>query len=144
MPDKPPCAPVLLSELRDGFDFATMGSDFGNEAYVNTKTGAVIVLSDEVEMDTRPDDLKKPGRYIALPGKVDLDLGRELVLAFAAETMPEEHDHISAMFRRRGAFGQFKDLLRLRGQLEAWHDYENRATDEALKRWCAENDIPLR
>jgi len=144
MSAKPACAPVSFSDLREGYDFASTGEEIGNEAYVCTKTGEVIVVSDEVEMDRRPGDLKTPGHFIALPGKVELDLGRDVVLAFVAQAMPEEADHVAGMFRRRGAYGQFKELLRHRHKLEAWHEYEDRATDEALRRWCAMNDIPLR
>ena len=143
MPEKLTCAPVSFRALRDGYDFASMGQDIGNEAYVSKKTGEVVVVSDEVEMDRRPDDLKRPGRYIALPSKSELDLDRDLVFAFVQQAMPEEAGHVAGFFGHSGAYGRFKDLLRHRGKLGAWHDFEERATDEALKRWCASNDIPL-
>jgi hypothetical protein len=47
------------------------------------------------------------------------------------------------MFRRKGAYGQFKRLLESRGALERWHDYEERTVEEALQAWCRENGILL-
>jgi hypothetical protein len=70
-----------------------------------------------------------------------VDLGRPLALAFAATELPDDDDTVAGFFRRRGAYRRFKDLLEKRGKLEAWYEFENRATEDALLAWCAEHGI---
>jgi len=42
-------------------------------------------------------------------------------LAFAADEIPDDYDRVAGFFRRRGAYGHFKDLLEMRGKLERWY-----------------------
>jgi hypothetical protein len=66
------------------------------------------------------------------------------VLGFAREFLPDEFDYIRGMFRRRGAYGQFKALLARKNAIDAWHDFENNAAERAaLREWCEENSIAL-
>jgi hypothetical protein len=60
-----------------------------------------------------------------------------------AEQLPDDYDAVAGLFRRRGAYGYFKELLDTRGKLAGWYDFENRATDEALRAWCADHGIEL-
>jgi hypothetical protein len=48
---------------------------------------------------------------VAIPHKNDLDLGQSLVFEFVASTLPDEYDRVRDIFRHRGAYGRFKDLL---------------------------------
>jgi hypothetical protein len=40
-------------------------------------------------------------------------------------------------------YRKFKDLLDRRNALEAWHEYESEAVENALREWSAENELPL-
>ena len=64
-------------------------------------------------------------------------------LDFAYEALPEDSERVERMFRRRGAYRRFKDLLERRGLLEQWYEFENRVTDEALVAWGEGNDIEV-
>ena len=57
--------------------------------------------------------------------------------------LPDDYDTVTGFFRRRGAYGRFKNLMDTRGKLERWYDFEARATDAALRAWCAEHGIEL-
>jgi hypothetical protein len=50
---------------------------------------------------------------------------------------------VHEFFRKRGAYSRFISLLERAGHLEAWHDYERNAVEEALRNWCAENGLAL-
>lgn len=39
---------------------------------------------------------------------------------------------------------RYKVLLESKGQLEAWYEFENKATEKALRNWCKENGIELK
>jgi phosphinothricin acetyltransferase len=99
------------------------------------------LLDDEEE--ELPQDLETSDRYIAVPHKNDLDLGRRLVTRFVRQAMPQQVAQVENIFSRRGAYARFKDLLDAKGQLENWYRFEATAQDEALRAWCAENDIEL-
>ena len=109
-------------------------------------TGRIYWQSDDLDLDNTeelPDDLDTSDRYIAVPHKNDLNLGRRLVLAFADQELPDDADTIGNYFRRRGAYARFKDLLHARDALQRWYDFEECATEAALLAWCEANDIQL-
>ncbi|MFC1765792.1 UPF0158 family protein [Planctomycetota bacterium] len=47
------------------------------------------------------------------------------------------------MFSRRGAYGRSKDFLESMGMLQAWYDFDNEHTNQAIIEWCRENDFSL-
>lgn len=90
-----------------------------------------------------PDDLDTSDRYIAVPHKNELDLGKNLALRFAAQELSESYEEVESIFQRKGAYGRFKQLLEMKGLLENWYGFEAEATEKALREWCAENGIQI-
>jgi hypothetical protein len=135
---------IKAEELRSAFEFVSFGLPFENSAYFCLDTGRIYLHSDSIDVDDGerlPEDVDDLDRYIAVPHKNDLDLGRHLVLAFVNQELPDDYDTVAGFFRRKGAYARFKDLLHARGVLERWYEFENRATEEALLAWCEENGI---
>jgi hypothetical protein len=115
-----------------------------HSAYISLDTGAIYWMSDLDPLEEEvPDDLETSTRYIAVPHKNDLDLGRQLALRFAAEEMPEQHARVEGFFRHRGAYARFKDLLAAEGCLDKWFAFEGECTERALRNWCTANDIQV-
>jgi hypothetical protein len=132
------------TELRDAFEFVSSGDLYENSAYISRDTGRIYCLSKVVESDEDvPDDLEDSDGYIAIPRKTDLDLGRNLALSFIGEELPGDLATVAGFFRRKGAYARFKDLLERRGMLDKWYQYEDDATEQALRRWCEENGIQI-
>jgi len=52
-------------------------------------------------------------------------------------------DKLREIFSKRGAYRRYKDWLINIGKIDDWHDYENKATEKALRDWCKENGIQL-
>ena len=137
-------ASVELAELQNALDFVSSGELIDCSAYISLDTGRIIYRSLEGLGDEDvPEALEISGRYVGVPHKRDLDLGRNLALSFIGEELPDDFETVAGFFRRKGAYGRFKDLLARRNLLDKWHDYENRATERALRSWCAENGIQL-
>jgi hypothetical protein len=135
---------VKWTELIDAYEWASFGDAFDNAAFVDLDTGAVLCTSESQEMDDEvPDDLEESDRYLPLPTKTDLDLGKRLALAFAGEQIPEHYERVAGYFRKAGAYSRFKDLLADRGKLEAWYAFEQAAKERALRAWCTDNEIEL-
>ena len=89
-----------------------------------------------------PDDIDDE-KYISIPYKRELDLGKPLVLDFAREFLPDDYDEVRHIFSRGGAYHRYKDLLVRRGVLDLLYDFSNKSEETALRKWCAENGIEL-
>jgi hypothetical protein len=128
---------VDVRELRDAFEFVSTGEAFDAAAYISLDTGRIHWRSDAAGIEEElPPDIDDPDRYLAVPTRRELNLGRRLALAFVAEELPDDFDAADRLFRRRGAYGHFKGLLGARGKLDRWYEFEMRAIDAALHAWC--------
>jgi hypothetical protein len=137
---------VNARELRDAYDFVNVGHGFENSAWICLDTGKIYWRSFDPGLDDEelPEDIDDSDRYLGVPDQRDLNLGRRLALDFVAQELPDDYDTAAGFFRRRGAYSHFKSLLHMRGRLERWYEFESRATDEALREWCAAHGIEPR
>jgi hypothetical protein len=134
---------VSFSDLQLAFEFVSSGGMGENEAYLDRQSGKIYWHSKFGEDDEElPDDIDNE-KYIAIPDRRELDLGKPLVLEFAREFLPDDCDEVRHIFNRRGAYRRYKDLLVRRGALERWYDFSNKAEEAALREWCVENGIEL-
>lgn len=135
---------VRLDDLLAAYEFINAGevAALQCEAYISLKTGRIHWSGDDVEEEL-PTDIGDDGRYIAVPGKRDFDLGNRLALRFVAKSLPDSYDLVRDYFHSRGAYSRFKGLLERKGKLEEWYRYEQEAVEEALRDWCEENGLVL-
>jgi hypothetical protein len=140
------CPVVTVSRFDIELAFAFVSSDAPRmrRAYISLDTGQIYWFSelDPTEQEL-PDDFETSDRYIALPHKNELGLGRNLALSFAADELPDRYREVAAIFHRKGAYHRFKSLLETVGLLEKWYKFEEAALDEALQEWWAKNDIKI-
>jgi hypothetical protein len=135
---------IKYDDLELAFDFVSSAPPEECEAYVSLDTGRIYYIARlEALDDDAPDDLETSDRYVAVPHKYDLDLGRRLALRFVEQELPHHYERVEGFFRRKGAYGRFKDLLEAEGRLNDWDEHEATATEKALREWCAENDIQI-
>ena len=134
---------VSFSDLRLAFEFVSSGGMGENEAYLDRQSGKIYWHSEFGDNDEElPNDIVDE-KYISIPDKRELDLGKSLVLDFAREFLPVDYDEVRHIFSRRGAYRRLKDLLVRRGAIDQWEDFSNKAEEAALREWCAENAIEL-
>jgi hypothetical protein len=136
---------VKYKDLSTAFDFVSFGAPMEHRAYLSLDTGAIYWVSeaDAIEEEELPADLETSDRYIEIPHKNDLDLGSQLALRFAEEHLPHRYTAAESIFRHRGAYARFKELLATEGCIEEWYAFENEATERALREWCRVNEIQL-
>jgi len=135
---------INLDELRNAFEFVSSGPSSENSAYICIDTGIIYWTSNVIDMeDEIPEDVETSDRYIAVPHKNDLQLGQSLALSFIDQEIPHEYNFAASLFRKRGAYRRFKELLQAEGLLEKWFAFEANASDIALQDWCKENNIEL-
>ncbi|WP_375310905.1 hypothetical protein WHZ77_27905 [Bradyrhizobium sp. A5] len=116
-------------------------------AFVCRQTGNIHYQTDFIDgselKDELPEDIDDEDKYIPLPDKRELGLGKPLVLDFAREFLPNDFDDARYFFSKRGAYPKFKALLARRGAIDRWHVFEAKATEQALRDWCALNEIEI-
>jgi hypothetical protein len=137
--------PIKYEDLALAFDFVGSGAPMEHRAYVSLDRGTIYWVSEEnpLEDEEVPPDLEASDRYLEIPHKNDLDLGRQLVRRFVEDRLAHRVKHVEDIFRRRGAYGHFKEFLAAEGLLEQWYAFEAEATEQALRAWCRENKIRL-
>ena len=136
---------IKYDDLSLAFDFVSSSAPMEHRAFVSLESGKVYWVSElnPVEEEELPDDLDTSSRYLEIPHKNDLDLGRPLALRFVAEHLPAQYERVADIFRNRGSYRRFKELLESKGSLEQWYAFETEATEKALREWCQQNDVHL-
>ena len=98
--------PTSIAELIDGLEIASL-SDMGEcQAFICRQSCKVYTRMDPLDVgdemnEDLPDDIDDGEKYVQLPDKRELNLGKPLVLDFVREVLPEDFDDVRDMFRRR-------------------------------------------
>ena len=134
---------IKFSDIEDAFFFVSMEQQYMHNAYLCKETGQMLYASEIGDSDELPEDIDDPEKYIVIPHKNKLDLGKTLVLEFTSTYLPGELDKVYSIFRHKGAYSRYKYLLERKGALEDWYKFENERQDMALKEWCRKNNIEI-
>ncbi|QOL27318.1 hypothetical protein LP316_11770 [Thalassotalea sp. LPB0316] len=134
---------IKFSDVLDLFELVNFGSPYDHEGYICKSSGKTYFYSafgdNEEEL---PDDINEE-KYLMIPHKSELNLGRDLVFDFALEYLPSEYENIRSIFRSKGAYARFKSLLEASGKVEQWYKYETERTEKALRDWCSIQDVEI-
>jgi len=136
--------PVSLKDILEAYEFVCAGGGDEHQAFLCKQSGKVYwhsELSDD--LDELPDDVGDSEKYLQIPDKRELDLGKPLALDFARQFLPNDFDEVRQLFSKRGAYARFKDLLDRRRALDQWYDFEAKAEERALRMWCDLNSIEV-
>lgn len=130
---------VYLSDLQGAMEWAS--DDMSeSEAYVCRQTGKIYWVSGEPGLldfeEEIPGDIDDIEKYVPVPDKRDLDLGTRLVFDFAERRLDDQYEAVRSMFRRRGGYGRFREMLEQQGCLDAWYAFSEERTLCALEEWC--------
>jgi hypothetical protein len=136
--------PVKLNDLRDAFEFVCAGGGGEHQTFLCKQSGKLYCHSELCDdLDILPDDIDDSEKFLPIPDKRELDLGKPLALDFARQFLPGDFDDVRQIFSRRGAYAKFKNLLDRRGMLDQWYAFEAEAEESALKMWCELNSIEV-
>ena len=136
--------PVSLNALREAFEFVCAGGEGEHQAFLCKQSGKLYCHSELCDdLDILPDDIDDSEKFLPIPDRRELDLGKPLALDFARQFLPGDFDNVRQIFSRKGAYARFKDLLDRRGMLDQWYAFEAEAEESALKMWCELNSIAV-
>ena len=134
---------VGFEDIVMGFQYVSAGPIGENQAYLNNETGKIIWHTEMGDnFEELPDDLDDE-KYIEIPHKSELGLGKSLAIVFAYEKLPDKAQTIESFFRKRGAYPKFKSLLEDNDMLDQWYEFELQAQNKELREWCEENEIDV-
>jgi hypothetical protein len=139
--------PISFQEIVDAFEFVGFGGFGEHQAILDRRSGKIYWRSEFSDLDElndeMPDDAEDEEKYVAIPDKRELGLGKPLALDFAREFLPNDFDEVRYLFSKRGAYPKFRALLTQRSALDRWYDFESKATERALREWCKLNSIEV-
>jgi hypothetical protein len=134
---------ISLKDLQEAYEFVSAGSE-EHQAFLCKQSGKLYCHSELCDdLGILPDDVDDTDKFLPIPDKKELDLGKPLALAFTREFLPGDFDDVRRFFSRRGAYARFKALLDQRGALAEWYVFEAKAEEKALREWCAVNSIEI-
>ena len=110
---------IGINDLEMALDFNSSDPFSESDIYLDTESGQLYYISDFID-EKPPADIYENKKYLQLPTKQDLDLGKPLALGFAQEHLSEQFDKVYSMFRLNGAYSRFKALLDIKGALALW------------------------
>ena len=128
------------SDLEMAFEFASSGYGYDHSAWLDKESGIIYYDSDASE-DELPDDLYENKKYLEIPDKREFNLGKPLAIEFAQAFLPDGLDHVYSIFRSKGAYSRYKNLLEKRGALEKWYKFEQEALRNCIIEWCEDNGV---
>ncbi len=134
---------VKFTDIEDAFFFVSSDSYGMHTVILNKDTGRFYYRSEMGDLDEIDDDDLDWDNCIEIPHKNDLEMGQELVFEFVENHLVDDYDRVRQIFRKRGAYGKFKNLLESRGLFQNWYDFENQQEEQALRQWCKENGIEV-
>jgi hypothetical protein len=134
---------IKFEDIELAFDHVSFAQMSENQAYLNKETGEIVYQSEVYDnFEELPDDIEDD-KYIEIPHKNELELGRHLVFDFVYQQLPDEAEKIESFFRKKRAYSKFKAFLESKGIIDTWYEFESKAQDKALREWCKENEIKI-
>jgi Uncharacterised protein family (UPF0158) len=134
---------LKFSDLEDAFLFVSSAGYGMHSAVFCKNTGRILYRPEMGDLDEIGNEDLDWDMCIEIPHKNDFDLGHRLVFGFVESHVPDGYHRVQEIFRRRGAYGRFKDFLESKGLLQSWYDFENRRQEQALRDWCKEKGIEI-
>jgi len=137
---------VCLSDLQGAMEWVSDDMS-DSEAYVCRQTGRIYWVSGEPGLldyeEEVPGDIDDIEKYLPVPDKRDLDLGARLAFDFAARHLDDQYEAVRSIFRHKGAYGRFKEMLEQQACLDAWYAFSEEKTLGALEEWCVSEGLTI-
>jgi len=134
---------IPFSDVMDAFEYVSFAGMEEHIAVLDRQPGHIYYYSELGDNEEElPEDLDDE-KYLDIPHKNELGLGKGLVLAFAHQHLPGEVAYIHAIFSHKGAYSKFKYLLEQKGMLEKWFEFESEAQEKALREWCVDVSLEV-
>ena len=133
---------VEFKKIEEAYEFVSAGPLYSHRALLDTTTGEVLLWSESNELDEFPEVVDE-ARYLELPTRSELHLGKTLVISFVESHIPEALAEVLEMFASRGPYPRFKKFLDRHNLVDQWYEFEGKETERALREWCRGKGLSL-
>jgi len=130
-------------DIESAYFYVNSAAGYSNQAILCKDTGEIYYMSDSYDEDEIPENVDENEECVEIPDKIELNLGNNLVFEFMDKNWPEMYERVRQIFRSRGAYSKYKNLLDEKDLLQIWYNFENERESQVLREWCAENEIEL-
>jgi hypothetical protein len=135
---------IKYTDIEMAFGFVSSGPPEQNYALLDKETGKIYYDSDLSGIYEIPKHIDSSlERYVTIPHKIDLGLDQHLPLLFCEKHLEDNLMEVYGYFQYKGAYRKFKDLLRSKGLLEKWYEFENDYEKSTILEWCKEKNIEI-
>ena len=108
--------PVSFKDIELAFELVSAGSTGEHQAFLCKQSGKLYWHSELAgDLDELPDDIDDSDKYVQIPDKRELDLGKPLVLDFARRFLPDDVGDVEQIFRKRGAYARIQGSVAATG-----------------------------
>jgi hypothetical protein len=134
---------ISFRTVRDAFAFVS-GAPYGAAAaFIDVETGRVVFHSETGGFDALPGDIGNEHKYLPVPHREDLALGRALAVDYVSTHLPDAVGKVDDIFKRSGADVSFKQFLAYRSRLDEWRAFSTDRETTALLKWCRDHRLPV-
>ena len=133
---------IAFKKIEEAYEYVSAGPLHSHRALLDTTTGEVLLWSESNELDEFPEVVDE-ARYLELPTRCELHLGKTLVISFVESHIPEARAEVLEMFANRGPYPRFKNFLDRHSLVDKWYEFEGTETERALREWCREKGLSL-
>jgi len=135
---------IDIDELESAVMYVSVNGGMENDAYLNRDTGEIFYDAPDGDLaEDLPEIVADKTKYVKIPNERDLGLGIPLRLDFIRKHAPDSYEEAFHISRRPKAYGRLRDLLERTGLIETWYKFQEEALHDALKQWCADNQLEL-
>jgi hypothetical protein len=107
--------PISFQEILTAFEFVGFTGLGEHQAILCRQTGKIYLRSEFSDFDELndelPDDIEDDEKYLPVPNRRELGLGKPLALKFARKFLPGDLDEVRYFFSRKNAYSKFRALL---------------------------------
>lgn len=137
--DKPA---LNLGDLVDAHMLAAASPGGDAAVFIDRKTGRMYWRYEEDVGEPIPPDVEDSTRYARVPDHHGLDFDSH-PKAFTRQHLPALYGEVEDIFRRRGAYRRFTELLERADALDAWYAYRDQGTERALREWAGQEGFTV-
>ena len=138
--------PVSLKDIREAFEFVCAGGGGEHQAFLCKQSGKLYCHSDLCDdLDILPNDIDDTEKFLQIPDKKELDLGKPLALDFRPPIPARRLRRRSTIFQQKGRLRQILRICWVEGACSISGTISRRKPrKEHLRMWCDLNSIEAR
>lgn len=126
---------IKLSKIYEALQFVSMDSS----VYYLIDVDDIFIYNQFLSDESLLDELEEH-EYIHMPSLYDIN-EKDMMINYAYTLKGSLRDRLLDVFNRKGAFSNFKNILRNNGTINDWYKYRDKCYLKLAKEILEENDL---